>query len=87
MTFDLQSKKAFPVLSDNPLRNCALLDYQASDGAVSYRIACPGPNKRSAVAVFKTTATTYRGSIQMNMSGKNMTMSEPQAGGRIGNSP
>jgi hypothetical protein len=41
-------------------------------------------NKRSAVAVFDTKATTYRGTIKMNMGGKNMTMSEAQAGKRIG---
>lgn len=84
---DLESGDAFSILSKNPLRTCDLLDYQATDGAVSYRIACPGPNKGSAVAVFQTTATTYRGSIQMNMGGKNMTMSEMQAGTRIGNCP
>ena len=84
---DLESGKAFPVLSNNPLRSCDLLDYQATDGTISYRIACPGPNKGSAVAVFKTTANRYRGSIQMNMGGKNMTMSETQAGARIGNCP
>ena len=84
---DLESGEAFSILSKNPLRICNLLDYRATDGAVSYRIACPGPNKGSAVAVFRTTATTYRGSIQMNMGGKNMTMSETQAGRRIGNCP
>jgi hypothetical protein len=84
---DLESGEAFSILSKNPLRNCDLLNYQVTDGAVSYRIACPGPNKGSAVAVFKTTATTYRGSIQMNMGGKNMTMSETQAGTRMGNCP
>ncbi|HKQ22823.1 MAG TPA: DUF3617 family protein [Burkholderiales bacterium] len=84
---DLESGEAFSILSKNPLRNCDLLDYQASDGAVSYRIACPGPNRGSAIAVFQTTATTYRGSIQMNMGGKNMTMSETQTGTRIGNCP
>ena len=84
---DLESGKAFSVLSKNPLRNCDLLDYQATDGTATYRIACPGPNRGSAVAVFETTATAYRGSITMNMGGKNMTMSETQAGRRIGNCP
>ena len=84
---DLESGEAFSILSKNPLRNCDLLDYQVTDGTASYRIACPGPNKGSAVAAFQTTATTYRGSIQMNMGGKNMTMSETQAGTRIGNCP
>jgi hypothetical protein len=84
---DLESGRAFFVLSRNPLKNCDLLDYRATDTAATYRIACPGPNKGSAVAVFETTATTYRGSINMNMGGKNMTMSETQAGKRIGNCP
>ena len=87
MPADLESGEAFVILSKNPLRFCDLLDYQATDGAVSYRIACPGPNKGSAVAVFQTTANSYRGSIHMNMGGKNMTMSETQAGTRIGNCP
>jgi hypothetical protein len=47
-------------------------------------IACAGPNRGSAVATFETKGTTYRGTIKMNMGGKNMTMSETQAGKRIG---
>ncbi len=84
---DLKSEQAFFVRSDNPLRNCDLLDYQVTDGTASYRIACPGPNRGMAVAVFETTATAYRGSIKMNTGGKNMTMSETQAGERIGDCP
>jgi hypothetical protein len=80
---DLSSGQAFFVLSDNPLKNCDLLDYQVTAGTATYRIVCPGPNMGSAVAVFETTRTTYRGSIKMNMGGKNMTMSETQAGRRV----
>ena len=82
---DLQSGRAFFVLSDNPLKDCDLLDYQATADTAIYRIVCPGPNRGSAVGVFETTGSAYRGSIQMNMGGKNMTMSETQAGKRIGN--
>jgi hypothetical protein len=81
---DLQSGRVFFVLSDNPLKSCELIDYQATAGTAVYRIACAGPNRGSAVAVFDTRATTYRGTIKMNMGGKNMTMSETQAGKRIG---
>jgi hypothetical protein len=84
---DLESGTAFSILSKNPLRNCDLLDYQVSEGAATYRIACPGPNMGKAVAVFETTANTFRGSINMNMGGKNMTMSETQAGKRIRDCP
>jgi hypothetical protein len=81
---DLQSGQAFGVLSDNPLKECDVLDYQVSDGTATYRIACQGPNKGSAVAVFDLARDAYRGVIKMNMGGKNMTMSEAQAGKRTG---
>jgi hypothetical protein len=81
---DLKSGQAFFVLSDNPLKHCGLVDYQTTDSAALYRIVCPGPNKGNAVAVFDTKGSTYRGTIRMNMGGKNMTMSETQAGKRIG---
>jgi hypothetical protein len=81
---DLQSGQAFFVLSDNPLKNCDLLDYQVTPDMAIYRIACPGPNRGSAVAVFDTSSTAYRGTIKMNMGGKNMTMSETQVGKKVG---
>jgi hypothetical protein len=81
---DMESGRAFFVLSDNPLKTCDQLDYRMHAGMAVYRIACPGPNKGSAVAVFETTATTYRGTIKMNMGGKNMTMSEVQVAKRLG---
>jgi len=84
---DLQSGWAFFVLSDNPLKQCELLDYHATAETASYRIACPGPNRASAVAVFDTTRTSYRGTIQMNMGGKNMTMTEAQVGKRVAECP
>lgn len=81
---DVESGQAFFVLSDNPLKSCELVDYEATAGSAIYRIACAGPNRGSAVAVFDTKITTYRGTIKMNLGGKNMTMSETQAGKRIG---
>ena len=84
---DLQSGQAFFVLSDNPLKDCALLEYEATADTAVYRIVCAGPNRGSAVGMFATTRSTYRGNIQMNMGGKNMTMSETQVGKRIGECP
>lgn len=81
---DLESGQAFFVLSDNPLARCDLLDYQWGEGLVTYRIDCRGPNRGSAQAAFQTTDMSYRGSIRMNMGGKNMTLSETQAGRKIG---
>ncbi|MEQ1881883.1 MAG: DUF3617 family protein [Burkholderiales bacterium] len=86
MTFeDFESGRMFAVLSDNPLKLCERLDYEASDGTITFRIECPGPNRGSAVAVFKTHRSGYRGSIKMNLGGKNMTMTEIHIGRRIGN--
>jgi uncharacterized protein DUF3617 len=81
---DVESGQVFFILSENPLRTCDLVDYQVNGGAAVYRIACPGANRGSATALFDTTSTTYRGTINMNMGGKNMTMSETQVGKRIG---
>jgi hypothetical protein len=82
---DLKSGQAFFVLSDNPLKRCQLVDYQATADAALYRIVCAGQNRGSAVGVFDTKGTSYRGTIRMSPDGKNMTRSETQAGKRIGN--
>jgi hypothetical protein len=81
---DLESGRAFFVLSDNPLKACDLLDYEASGKQARYRIACPGPNRGSAIGEFELGEKSYGGTIKMNMGGKNMTMSETQVGRRIG---
>ena len=81
---DLQSGQAFAILSDNPLKQCALVDYRTTATAALYRIVCDGPNRGSAVGAFDIKANAYRGTITMDMGGKNMTMSESQAGTRIG---
>ncbi len=83
-TVELESGRAFFVLSDNPLKQCELLDYAVTASTAGYRIACAGPNRGSAFALFTTTDNGYRGIIKMNMGGKNMTMSETQVGKRIG---
>ena len=84
---DIASGRAFFVLSDNPLKQCNLEDFEAASGKITYRIQCPGPNRGSALAQFELRETTYRGTIRMNMGGKNMTMSEAQAGRRLGECP
>ena len=81
---DLRSGRAFFVQSDNPLKHCDLMDYRPVSATVVYRIVCQGPNRGNAAAVFETTSAAYRGTINMNMGGKNMTMTETQTGRRIG---
>ena len=81
---DLLSGEAFSVLSDNPLRTCGMVDYQTTQRTASYRIECAGPNRGYAIAAFDVRPNSYRGTIKMNMGGKNMTMAETQVGKRIG---
>jgi hypothetical protein len=81
---ELRSGQAFFVLSDNPLKACDLVDYEATTDTGVYRIVCAGPNRGTAVGMFETSATAYHGTIKMNMGGKNMTMSEMQIGKRVG---
>ena len=81
---DLESGQAFFVLSDNPLKTCDLVDYEATAERAIYRIVCPGPNRGSAVGTFEISTNAYRGTIKMNMGGKNMTMSEVQVARRVG---
>jgi hypothetical protein len=75
---DLVTGRAFFVFSDNPLRACALQDYDVRQAKVRYRITCPGPNAASAFAEFELQPTHYHGTIQMQMGGKNMTIVETQ---------
>ena len=84
---DLRTGNAFGVLGDNPIRACPLKHYDISTDRAQYRIECPGPNTPSATGAFELTATSYRGVINMNMGGKNMTMSERQRGRRVGACP
>lgn len=81
---DLESGSAFFVLSEHPLQACALVDYRAAAGVARYRIVCPGPNAAGAEGEFERTPTGYRGTISMQMGGKNMTMYETQAATRLG---
>jgi len=81
---DLESGRAFLVLSENPLKSCDLVDYEATTDTAVYRIVCGGPNRGTAVGTFETSTAVYHGTIKMNMGGKNMTMSEVQIGKRVG---
>jgi Protein of unknown function (DUF3617) len=80
---DLVTGRAFFVLSEHPIRACALQDYEAHQETAHYRIACAGPNAASAVAEFELQQTHYRGMIHIRMGGKNMTMVETQYAMRV----
>jgi hypothetical protein len=83
----LASGEAFAILSDNPLRACPVVDYVLERDRARYRVACAGPNAPRATGTFDLTANGYRGAINMDMGGKNMTMSERHRARRLGSCP
>lgn len=73
------------ILSENnPLAKCPISNAQVSDGLLTFDVACPGVNAASGHAKYVVSAESFRGRIEMKMGGKNMTMTEVQAGRRIG---
>jgi hypothetical protein len=80
----LRDGSAFGVLSENPAKSCNRLDYEMSDGSATFRVDCLRPNSASGKGVFELHRRDYRGTISLQMGGKNMTMSELQSAHRIG---
>lgn len=73
------------VLSDNnPLSRCPVSNVRRAGDELTFDIACEGRNAARASARYLLAATAFRGRITMRMGGKNMTMTEVQAGRRIG---
>jgi hypothetical protein len=75
----------FPVLSDNnPLANCPARDVRRDGARLSFDIVCDGRDGARAHAVYTLRPRAFDGRIAMTMGGKNMTMTEVQAGRRVG---
>ena len=51
---------------------------------LGYAIACPGRDTMRASAAYRLTPDGFRGRVAMIMGAKNMTMTEVQAGRRLG---
>ncbi|WP_336488434.1 DUF3617 domain-containing protein [Methylobacterium nigriterrae] len=76
------------VLSDNnPLSGCPISNRRRNDNELTFDIACAGRNAARATARYVLAPTAFRGRIAMQMGGKNMTMTEVQAGHRVGACP
>ncbi|MGH6912843.1 MAG: DUF3617 domain-containing protein [Geminicoccales bacterium] len=74
-----------PVLSDNnPLAKCPVEDVQRNGATLSFDIVCDGRNAAKGRAVYTLMPRRFEGRIAMVMGGKNMTMTEVQAGRRVG---
>ncbi|WP_244749117.1 DUF3617 domain-containing protein [Methylobacterium indicum] len=73
------------VLSDNnPLSQCPVSNVRQDGGELTFDIACAGRNSAHASARYVLAPASFRGRIAMQMGGKNMTMTEVQAGRRTG---
>jgi hypothetical protein len=75
----------FPVLSsNNPLKKCPASNVERDGATLSFDIFCEGRGAARAHAVYRLMPDAFEGRIAMVMGGKNMTMTEVQAGRRVG---
>ena len=76
-----------PLSENNPLSRCPVANVHRDGGALAFEIVCPGGNAASAAARYALAPTAFEGRITIKLGGKNMTMTETQAGRRTGPCP
>ena len=82
---DGTNDRPLPVLStNNPLAKCPARNVRREGATLSFDIVCDGRGAARAHAVYTLMPGAFAGRIAMVMGGKNMTMTEVQAGRRIG---
>ena len=69
---------------NNPLARCPASNVKQSVDELTFDLVCEGHNQAIAWAKFRLWPDRFAGAIDMKMGGKNMTMTERQAGRRIG---
>ncbi|GJE61317.1 DUF3617 domain-containing protein [Methylobacterium trifolii] len=75
----------FAVLSENnPLARCPASNLRRMGDELTFEIRCAGRNAAWATARYVLGPDRFEGRIAMQMGGKNMTMTEVQAGRRTG---
>lgn len=80
--------RGLTVLGDNnPLSRCPASNVRQDGSVLTFDIVCEGTNAARASASYTLAGEAFRGRITMRMGGKNMTMSETQAGRRVGACP
>ena len=76
---------ALPVLSDNnPFGECTAVNIQQDGPSLGYDIKCQGRDAAKAHAAYTVSSGDFKGRVAMVMGAKNMTMTEVQAGHRVG---
>lgn len=82
---EVNGNRGLVVLSENnPLGHCPAANFHQDGDTLTFDIACPGGNAAIGSAKYVLGAQSFRGRIAMKMGGKNMTMTETQAGHRVG---
>jgi len=82
---DRAGSRGLAVLSDNnPLAGCPISNVRRDGDELTFDIACDGRNAARATARYVLAPAAFNGRIKMQMGGKNMTMTEVQAGHRMG---
>jgi len=76
---------ALPILSDNnPFGECSAVNIQQDGPQLAYDIRCQGRDAAKAHASYTVSSGHFKGRVAMVMGAKNMTMTEVQAGHRVG---
>ena len=82
---DTGGASPLPVLStNNPLAKCPATNLRRDGASLSFDIVCAGRGAARARAIYTLMPDAFEGRIAMVMGGKNMTMTEVQAGRRVG---
>jgi hypothetical protein len=75
----------FPILSDNnPFAECLVGNVRQDGTSLTYEMACDGRGAAKLQASYPLAPNGFSGRIAMTMGAKNMTMTEVQAGRRVG---
>jgi hypothetical protein len=78
-------KPPFPVLSDNnPFSKCLAKNVRQDGAVLTYEIVCDGRDAAKLQASYALAPRGFSGRIAMTLGAKNMTMTEVQAGRRVG---
>lgn len=76
---------ALPVLSDNnPFGACTAVNIRQDGSSLGYDIKCEGRDAAKAHAAYTVSSGDFKGRVAMVLGAKNMTMTEVQAGHRVG---
>jgi hypothetical protein len=80
-----RSMPPFPVLSgNNPFSKCPARNLRQDGDVLTYEIVCDGRDPAKLQASYALAPHGFSGRIAMTLGAKNMTMTEVQAGRRVG---